>query len=67
MASGGGGGVGGSSSFLGHLLPQKRNSEITLNFFFFAFYCGFHINFEISNAGLKRRDFVEVIKLLMEG
>ena len=42
---------------LGHLLPQTRNCEITLNNFLLLLHCVCHVPFEISNVVVKIRDF----------
>ena len=48
---------------LGLLLSQKENCKITINYFLFLYYCGFHVHFDIWSAILKRRDLLEVIDI----
>jgi hypothetical protein len=48
---------------LGHLLPDKGNCDITLNYFLIASYCGCHIGFEVWIAILSGGDFFGVISI----
>jgi len=45
---------------LGHLWPEKGIMKLHLTLSCFVLYCGCYIPFEIWNAVLKRRDFLEV-------
>jgi hypothetical protein len=49
---------------LSHFLPLRGNSEITLNYIsWFVLCCVCHNPFEIWNAILKRKDFLEVVAI----
>ena len=48
---------------LGHLLPQKGNCEIILNYFVLCVMFWVPCSFKIGIAILKGRDFLEVIAI----
>jgi len=51
-------------TLLGHLLhPKKEIVKLHLTVSYFVLYCVCHIPFELWNAILKRRDFLEVIAI----
>jgi hypothetical protein len=49
---------------LGHLFPQKGNTELHLTSACCMLYCVCHIPFEIWIANLKRRGFLEVTAII---